>query len=271
MILLELFLFIFGLVWGSFLNVLIFRYRPDQKYDLLKIISGRSRCPYCKKELLKKDLIPVLSFFLLKGKCRFCQKRISFIYPLVEFLSAIFTPLIFIKTYPNLFLFLLWFLIFSNLLVLSFIDLRFLCVPNQLLNLFLLLSLILVFFQNSPSHYFWNVFPQFDFKILNHLFGGIIFGLPLWLFSQKTKEKFLGFGDVKVIATSSFLFGWPKAILVFNLSFLLGGIGALISMLFFKKSFHSKLPFLPFLALAIFLTFFLEDQILNLYLSFFEI
>ena len=271
MILVEIFLFVFGLTWGSFLNVLIFRYNPNQKFDFLKIIFGRSRCPYCKKKLLKRDLIPILSFLLLKGKCRFCQRRISFIYPSVEFICGLFTPLVFVKTYPNFISFLLWFLIFSTLTVLSFVDLKFLCVPDQLLNFFFLLSLILVFFQNPSSHYFWNILPQFKIKILNHFLGAIIFGLPLWVFSRKTKEKLLGFGDVKAITASGFLFGWPKAILVFNLSFLLGGIGALISMLFFKKNLHSKLPFLPFLALGIFLTFFLENQILNLYLNLFEI
>ena len=262
-------LFLFGLTWGSFLNVLIFRYQPNRKFDLFKIISGRSKCPHCKRNLLPKDLIPVLSFLILKGRCRFCKKRISFIYPIVEILSGILTVLIFLKTSPSLFLFFLWFLIFSDLLVLSFIDLKHQLVPDQLLNLFFLLSLILVIFYKIPSHYIWNAFFQFDLRILNHLVGGLIFGLPMWFFCQKTKERFLGLGDAKAMAISCFLFAWPRSILVFNLSFLIGGFFSLFLIIFFKKTFKSKIPFLPFLSLAVFLTFLFETQIVDLYLTLF--
>ncbi len=262
-------LFFLGLTWGSFLNVLIFRYQPNKKFNIFKIISGRSRCPYCKRKLLVKDLIPVLSFLILKGKCRWCGKKISFIYPIVEILSGILAVIIFLKTSPSLFLFLLWFLIFSDLLVLSFIDLRYQFVPNQLLDLFFLLSLVTVIFFQIPSHYIWKIFPQFNLKILNHLVGGLIFGLPMWLFCQKTKEKFLGLGDAKAMAISCFLFAWPASILVFNLSFLIGGFLSLILIFFFGKTIKSKIPFLPFLSLAIFLTFLFENQIVDLYLTLF--
>ena len=263
------FLFLLGSAWGSFLNVLIFRYKPNKKFNFFKVISGRSYCPYCKRKLLKRDLIPIISFLVLKGKCRFCQRQISWIYPVVEILSGILAILIFLKTSPSVFLFLLWFLAFSHFLVLSFIDLKYLFVPNQLLNSLLLVSIVLVIFFQFPGHYFWKAFPQFNWRILNHLVGGIIFGLPMWIFCVRTKEEFLGLGDAKAMAISCFLFGWPKSILVFNLSFLIGGVFSLFLMVFFKKGLKLKIPFFPFLALANFLVFFWEAEIVKLYLSFF--
>ncbi len=266
------FLFLIGVSLGSFLNVLIFRYQPSKKFNFFEIVKGRSFCPYCRKKILKKDLIPVLSFFLLRGRCRFCKRKISFVYPLVELISGILIVLVFIKSslagkffWEPVF----WSAIFLDFLVLSFMDLKHLFVPDALLNFGFLIGLIIVLFFPQNFHYFWRAFPSFSLRVLNHFLGMVIFGLPFYLFCKETQEKYFGFGDAKMIALVGFLFGWPKAMLEVSLAFLIGGFFSLLSLIFLKKNLKSKLPFLPFLALASVLGFFLENQIINLYLSLF--
>ena len=95
-VLIYFYIFVFGLVVGSFLNCVIYRLaRPNFSLKNLGGLGGRSFCPNCKHILEWKDLIPILSFILLRGKCRYCQKPISFQYPIVEFLTGIFSLLFF--------------------------------------------------------------------------------------------------------------------------------------------------------------------------------
>src|SRR3989338_1260199 len=91
--LIYFFIFIFGLIVGSFLNSVVYRLEQCQSF-----IKGRSFCPYCKHQLSWLDLVPVFSFLILKGKCRYCQKKISWQYPLVEFFTGILFVLIFSRS-----------------------------------------------------------------------------------------------------------------------------------------------------------------------------
>ncbi|MBI5401524.1 prepilin peptidase, partial [Candidatus Wolfebacteria bacterium] len=159
-------LFFLGLAFGSFLNVVSLRYKPEQKprskasllrgglFDL-KIIGGRSRCPHCKKQLRWFELVPILSFLFIKGKCRSCGHKLSLQYPLVELLSAlifIFVPLRFatynlqLTTYDSKMLLVVgcWLLVFLLFLLLAIIDFRHYIIPDGINILLAFLGIILI-------------------------------------------------------------------------------------------------------------------------------
>src|SRR3989338_3192403 len=142
-----LFLFIFGLAIGSFLNVVSLRSQPGQRLLDLRIINGRSHCPHCQKTLRWYELIPLLSFIVQFGKCRHCKKKLSLQYPLVEFLSGLIfvsVPLLltnfqfsppaggFNLSILQLIIIAVWLLIFILFLLLSVIDFRHYIIPDSI-------------------------------------------------------------------------------------------------------------------------------------------
>src|SRR3989344_4481672 len=157
--------FLIGLVAGSFLNVLIFRLPRREGF-----IKGRSQCPSCRHVLSWKDLIPLASFLFLKRKCRFCSKKISWRYFLVELTTALVFLVFFMMTRPdNLFLFWsfsFWLAIMGLLIVLVFIDFDYLLIPDKILIVIALLAL------------FFRLTNQLDILLANFLtaaVAGIIF------------------------------------------------------------------------------------------------
>lgn len=242
-------IFILGLVNGSFLNVII-----DRLPKNLTIIKGRSFCDHCKKTLQPIDLIPVFSFFFLKGRCRFCHKKISPYYLIVELLSGLNFLLAYLFFPPVLhqplsFLnFLLILSITSLLIVIFFTDLKYLLIPDQIL-IFLLIATFLKIFLNPDFNFFTQsitAFASFSF------FYAIAF---------LTKEKGLGGGDVKL----SFIIGLLNkpllAIASFYLAFLTGAVTGVILILTGKKKFGQKIAFGPFLALGCYLALFLQEEL----------
>ena len=134
-----LFVFLFGLAAGSFLNCLIYRLEKNESF-----LKGRSYCPHCHHTLTWKDLIPILSFLILKGKCRYCGKKISWQYPLVEFFTAFTFLLIWVNFYAIAQMFNLFFyLIISCLLIVIFVY-----------DLSIILFLIKLFIQQSWLRFF---------------------------------------------------------------------------------------------------------------------
>jgi len=286
MILQNLFLFLIGASFGSFLNVLYFRYHPD-KFILSKdILKGRSYCPKCHKTLSFYELIPIISFIIQGGKCRSCKQKISFQYILIEILSGlifVFTPLFlknnfitfFSKIY-NIYYFwslsFIWSIILLTLILIALIDLKFQIIPNEL-NLFLLfLGIILSILQ----FYNWNDFYSFlgsysillGFKnnliinkLIAFLFSLILFGGLVVL----TLGRGMGMGDVKLMMVLSIVFGWPEIIIISILSFILGGIISIITLILKRKTMKSLLPFGPFIVISSFLIMFFGYEILKIY------
>src|SRR6056297_1893691 len=138
-------LFVFGLIFGSFLNVVAWRYKPGKSVFRLNPLKGRSHCPYCDKKLRWIELIPLASFFIQGGKCRECGHKLSWQYPIVELLSGVIfagVPYYLIKFYSiesishnvNMLyaLIVLWILVFTVWLLISAIDRRHYLVPNEL-------------------------------------------------------------------------------------------------------------------------------------------
>ncbi len=245
------YLFVLGTAVGSFLNVLALRYREGGRVFSKDILTGRSACPHCKKNLRWFELAPFFSFVFQLGRCRRCGKRLSWQYPLVELLSA----LIFVLTPIYLTAAPIWVLVLLTLLLITLIDLRLSVIPDQL-NLFLgLLALGL-----------WAV-KGFSWPLLaNQIIGALIGFFAIGLIIVLTKGKGMGIGDWKMAVALGLLFGWPNIAILLGLSFVLGGVVAVVILIAGKKKFKDSIPFGPFLAAAALLVMLFGPAIIKLYL-----
>ena len=241
----EIGVFVLGLCIGSFLNVLI--YRLPRSLTL----GGRSFCPKCKKQIAWYDNIPLVSFILLRGKCRKCQFPISLKYPVVELLTGV----LFIGVIGGIRVIgaigvLGYFAIVSAMIAILFIDLEHQIIPDELIaiGVFGALGVFL------PSH-----LSLLTSNLLSAA-GASLFFLFLHLI---TKGKGMGLGDVKLVFLMGLVLGFPKIIGSLYLAFLTGAIVGVILILTKKKRFGEHLPFGPFLV-GSFLTFlFWGDRIIQ--------
>ncbi len=276
--------FIFGLGIGSFLNVLTIRFKPKDDFSILESIKGRSHCPSCGKKLKWFELIPILSFIIQKGKCRNCGASLSWQYPIVEFLSGSIFFLIswhwvevfgFYNFYKVLFFSLLWGFYFSVFLALAIIDLKYFLVPQSLLDTIFYPALFInIFFTfgilkpiGSFIGLYANFFPKTNIYFLDSLIGILIIVGILWVLVKATKEKAIGMGDVKIFFILSLIFPWPTILIIFFLSFLIGGVFSIISMAFKKYNMKTKVPFFPFIFLAVLIIFLFGGALLNFYFA----
>lgn len=240
-------LFILGLIFGSFLNVCIARI-PDRE----SIVYGGSRCPSCRTRLRAYDLIPVLSYILLKGRCRYCHIPISWRYPLVELL----TGLLFCLTYfmigfqPLLFKYLV---LFSLLVVILFIDIDRQIIPNPL---------VLMIFVWALG---WQtLLPEFSWReaLLGFLLGGGLL-LAIALISKGA----MGGGDIKLMFAAGMALGGAATVLALFLAFLSGALVGGLLMVTGRKQRKEPIPFGPFLALGIWVASLWGEELIELYLK----
>jgi leader peptidase (prepilin peptidase) / N-methyltransferase len=243
---------VFGLVIGSFLNVLIFR------LDSLNTIwSTRSHCPKCKKKLLWYDLVPVFSYIILGGRCRFCQEKISLQYPIVELSTGLLFVFLLFSFGLSIALF-YYMIIFSLLVVILVSDLKTQMMPEIFAWIGLILALLF-------GWYFGNL------TIPSALWGGVIGGgfLALLVYGSLivsgASEKWMGAGDIKIGAIMGFLVGFPAIILGLFFAFISGAIVGLIYIKLQKKTIKESLPFAPFLILSTLLTLVYGQYLLNWY------
>lgn len=235
------YIFIIGLVVGSFLNVLIDRWSFD------KSILGRSHCDNCHKQILNKDLIPLLSFLILKGKCRFCNAKLSWYYPFIELLTAVIFVINFIYfPYLSILEKVFSFGIISCLIVIFFADIKYQIISDNTLLLLLFFSL-----------------PFVDSQYSN-FFSGIFIFFLLYLIYFFSKKRGLGFGDVKFGFVIGFLQGFYLGFLSIYFSFLIGGLYGLMLVIFKKKKMKSKIAFGPFMIFGVIITTVFKTETLNI-------
>ncbi len=224
------FFFLLGIVFGSFLNGLI--YRLHEKLPL----GGRSFCVFCKKQLLKRDLIPLLSFLYLKAKCRFCREKISWQYFFVELITGILFVLVFLK-HETFDLFLFCDLFFILILIFIFVyDLRFKLILDQIIFPVLIIATLFNFILG---------FLGLDL-LIGILIGGGFFAMQYLI----SRGRAIGLGDVKLGVLLGAMFGWPMIILIILLAYLIGGIVAIILLINKNKTWGDILPMGSFLAVA---------------------
>jgi len=235
---------IIGLVAGSFLNVAIYRLANNLP------LWQRSICPHCRQKLLNRDLIPILSFFILRGKCRFCKNFIDWQYPLVE----IITPVLFLLAYLNYGV-INWELI-SDLLYISLaifflvFDFKYLSIPDVAIWPALVIALIFNYF--------------FGFYWLGLVSGMLLGGGFFYLQHLISGGKWIGFGDVKLGLLLGAMLGLGDLILTILTAYIIGGFIAGILLLTGKKKFGDLLPMGSFLAGAAIIVILWGDLILNI-------
>lgn len=256
---------VLGLVLGSFINVVIFRINKEQNF-----ILGRSHCMHCKNKLKILDLIPVFSFLFLKGRCRYCNKKISIQYPLIELSTSIllvFTYLnldlirnnlaAFSKINPTLFYFYMSFLVMILLIIFVY-DLRYYLIPDGVVITGFLLSIVLIFY---------SYFCVFRFVILDNALGLLIFSGFFAIQHYISGGKWVGWGDVNLGLLLGLVLGLKLTILSLMIAYVAGAIISLILIALKLKTRKDIIPFGPFLIAASFLSFFYGNQMIGWYLS----
>jgi len=242
---------IFGALIGSFLNVCIFRLPKEES-----IVTPGSHCPHCQKPIKFYDNVPLVSYILLNGRCRYCKESISIQYPLVEGITALVSLILFMKFGPTL-SYLFYFSFVAALIVISVIDLYHQIIPDVIslpgIGVGLLASLAI---------------PQISFidSLIGALLGGgclfIVATLYQWLF----KREGMGGGDVKLLAMIGAFLGWKAVILTILLGSLLGSISGIIVMVSRGKDFKYAIPFGPFLSLGAVIALFYGQDLIRWYL-----
>jgi len=245
--------FALGLLMGSFLNVVVLRYHTG------KGIGGRSACFSCGEQLTYLDLVPVLSFIFLRGRCRHCESRISFQYPFVEVLSGFLFLFVYI-TAGSLIEFIGMAAVFWLLLGIAVYDLRHKIIPDHFVYAVSVCALLMLFFDpvrqmaTTPS--------------LEALMAGPLTAFPLWLLWFVSRGRWIGLGDAKLALGIGWLLGVWGGVTVLAFSFWIGAVVSLILLglhkLLQKTQLHvqlrhittkTEIPFAPFLIVSTILVY----------------
>ena len=292
-------LFLFGISIGSFLNVLSLRHKEGQFILGKRVIGGRSRCLSCKRTLKWYELIPLASFIWQLGRCRSCGSRLSFQYPLVEFMAGVIVPAVAFYffdyarlSYIDFILkgelavlyaaFFIWSLVFLSLLLLSIIDFREYLIPDEisyflaflgicwvaLLTLMTSMSTSLIYLGSFLGQYA-RMFELWHGVLTDHLLGAVAGSLAIGAIFFLSRGKAIGFGDVILLGVLGFLFGYPDIVLILFLAFLLGAILGIVLIARKRKGMKDFVPFAPFVAMASLLVFFFGADIMRFYFSVF--
>jgi len=236
---------------GSFLNVCISRLPKEES-----IVRPGSHCPKCKTPIQYYDNIPLLSYLLLRGKCRYCQASISIQYPIVEAITALSSFFLFI-TFGVSLSFIYYFSFVAALIAITVIDLYHQIIPDVIslpgIVIGLLGSLVI------PQITFWS-------SLIGVLSGGGSLFLVATVYQWLFKREGMGGGDVKMLAMIGAFLGWKAVILTILLSSFIGSIIG-ITVIFIKgKDFKYAIPFGPFLALGAVISLFFGENLISWYL-----
>jgi leader peptidase (prepilin peptidase)/N-methyltransferase len=251
--------FVLGAAIGSFLNVVINRTALKEG-----IVFKPSHCPHCKNSLGFFELIPILSFIFLKGRCRYCQEKISLQYPLVEgacgFLFVLIISnfldngLVLSEVLPVIY----WLIVGATLIIIFVYDFKHYLIPNRFVYVLIFVSLvyfilnILLFGEN-------NNFSNF---VLAAALGAGFFLLLILI----TAGKGMGMGDAKLAFALGLVLGWPEIIIGIFAAFLIAALVSIYLMIFKDRGLKSKLPFGPFLVLGTLVVFLWGEMIIEWYL-----
>lgn len=249
--------FIYGLCVGSFLNVCIFRI-PES----LSIIKPRSSCPRCKTPIKSYDNLPVLSYLILKGKCRTCKLPISPRYPLTE----LFTGVMWLFTYMKFGFsteFFVYVVFISVLIVITFIDLDHQIIPDIIslpgIPIFFVAALLI------PSASLSNALIN---SVIGILAGGGSLLFIAWSYELITKNEGMGGGDIKLLAMIGALLGIKGVLFTIFASSAIGTVIGLFVMVITRNNMKLAIPFGPFLSAGAVLYLFFGPQLINWYINF---
>lgn len=242
-------IFMAGASVFSFLNVVIYRVPRN-----LSFVSGRSICPSCGKTLRGCDMIPVLNWIYLKGKCHYCKGAISPRYPLIELLGGI-TALACVWKYGYNLQGIIAFAFLSMLTVVAFVDQDTMEIPNGFVIGIFIIALISVFFFKEPG-------------IIERLIGMVSISVPLLLITLVIAGAFGG-GDMKLMAAAGFYLGWKMSLLAFFCAVFVGGGYGIYLLATRKKGKKDHFAFGPFLCIGMAIALLAGENLLNWYLGLF--
>jgi len=260
-----------GLMCGSFVNALAWRVHEQSRNTKkavskdLSIMKGRSMCPHCKHQLAAKDLVPVLSWMSVKGRCRYCHKPISWQYPVVELITAVLFGLSY-AFWPFLFdsigtvQFIIWLVVLTGFMTLAVYDLRWMLLPNSIVYPLLGLVGLGAVLQLAVDPSFARVGALASSVIIG---GGLFYGLFIL-----SSGKWIGGGDVKLGFLLGLLLADPiLASMMLFLASLLGTLVALPGLLTKRLSTTTRLPFGPFLIVGCIVVYLFGADIREAYSS----
>ena len=252
---------IVGLLIGSFLNVVIYRLpimmhrswrtecaeylqlelqQPQDEESPFNLVFPLSRCPVCKTAIKPHQNIPILSYLVLKGRCRHCQTPIALRYPAIELLTALVSMVVAWKfglTLQTLFaLVLSW-----SLISLTFIDIDHQLLPDSIILPLIWIGLLLSLF---------NIFTDTHSSIIGAIAGYLLLWSVYQLFKLATGKEGMGYGDFKLLSLFGAWFGWQSLPLIVLLSSLVGAIIGTIMLMINNKDRNTPIPFGPYLAIA---------------------
>ncbi len=257
----PVFVFLFGTLVGSFLNVVIFRHNSGRGF------GGRSGCLTCGRNLEWYELVPLLSYLFQRGKCRKCDAQLSILYPMIEFATGVVFLLLFSRFsffLPDAFGNFLYFVsfygvLFALLLVITGYDIRHKIIPDNLSYPFIIFSFLGLFVSDYGV-------VHLHIATLSSVLAGFFVALPLFILFAISRGRWLGFGDVKLAIGMGLMLGTSRGFAALVLGFWSGAIVGVLLLLANKgkTSIKSEVPFAPFLVLGTIIAFFFDIHFLSL-------
>lgn len=244
-------IFFLGICIGSFLNVAIFRVREGRS-----VANGRSLCQTCEEPIIIRDLIPVLSFFILRGRCRHCKSVISWQYPLVEFTTGVLFLLFYLKFDPD------WLMVVRNWIFVSFLivifvyDLRHMYILDRFTIPAMIVAIVLNLWLAPVS-------------ISSSLLGAVVIGGFFYIQFILSNGAWVGGGDIRMGALMGLMLGLSQGLTALFIAYLFGSIFGVILLFYKHVSRKTPIAFGTFLSLSTAVMLFFGDAPLNWYLSLF--
>lgn len=243
-----LYIGIIGMCIASFMNVVI-----DRVPQKISVVKGRSYCPSCHHSLGVLDLIPVISYIFLRGKCRYCHCKLSIREPLIELMGGGIALLCYFH-YGNCWMGIISFLFTMTLIALSMIDRDIMEIPDSLNAVILLMGLFSLLVMET--------------KLLDRIIGCLVISVPLMILNVLIPNSF-GDGDIKLLFGCGFLLGWQKTVGGMCIAIILAGIKAFYLLVFQKVNRKSHLPFAPYISIGMVFMLFYGEMIIGTYLKMF--
>jgi prepilin signal peptidase PulO-like enzyme (type II secretory pathway) len=247
-----------GLIVGSAINAIVWRLYVGRSW-----VRGRSMCPECKHKLAAKDLVPVFSWLVLGGKCRYCKAKIHWQYPVVEIITAGLFALSASRMMPQTWLdglqLALWLVMLTMLIVLTVYDFRWMILPDKVVYPAILLAGV------------WLMLGATEAFDLHTLAGpteaAVLAGAMFYALAAISKGRAMGGGDIKLVFLMGLLLGLKGTMLALLIAFNTGAIFGLLMLALHRKKRRDHIPFGPFLVLGTLVAFLYGQDIVQWYLT----
>lgn len=260
-----------GFLIGSFLNVLVYRLRSAEE-----IFWDRSKCPHCQHMIRWFDNVPVLSFILLRSRCRDCKQKISWQYPLIEILTGLAFVLVgqkffHVGDFSSWIATAYYFVIAASLISIAVYDWLYLEIPSEVLWFGVVLAVAFGLYSDWAT---WTSLTLpisiFGYTVYSGIFAAFFSFLFFFLLSAVSRERWMGMGDAYLAILLGLVVAWPKILLALFLAFFFGSVWGLAMIMLKKKKMKSRLPFAPFMILGTFIALLFYIPIVNWYFSLFR-